>query len=49
MWAHAGDRQNSHSRDVISLGIFTSVKDLDKKLMRYIRQYNNDPKPLEWK
>jgi len=22
---------------------------LDKKLMRYIRQYNKDPKPLKWK
>jgi transposase len=36
-------------RDVISRGIFTSVKDLDKKLMRYIRQYNKNPKPLKWK
>ena len=36
-------------RDVISRGIFTSVKDLDKKLMRYIRQYNKDPRPLKWK
>ncbi|MCU0920059.1 MAG: transposase, partial [Burkholderiaceae bacterium] len=36
-------------RDVISRGIFTSVKDLDKKLLRYIRQYNKDPKPLKWK
>ena len=35
-------------RDVISRGVFTSVKDLDKKLMRYIRQYNKDPKPLKW-
>jgi hypothetical protein len=34
---------------VISRGIFTSVKDLDKKLMRYIRQYNKNPKPLKWK
>ena len=36
-------------RDVISRGIFTSPKDLDKKLMRYIRLYNKDPKPLKWK
>ena len=36
-------------RDVISRGIFTSVKDLDKKLMRYIRQYNKLAKPLKWK
>ena len=35
-------------RDVISRGIFTSAKDLDKKLMRYIRQYNKDPKPIKW-
>ena len=36
-------------RDVISRGIFTSLKDLDKKLMRYIRQHNKAPKPLKWK
>jgi len=35
-------------RDVISRGVCTSIKDLDKKLMRYIRQYNKDPKPLQW-
>jgi transposase len=36
-------------RDVISRGIFTSVKDLSKKLMRYIRKHNEDPKPIKWK
>jgi transposase len=36
-------------RDVIARGIFGSVKDLDKKLMRYIRQYNKNAKPLKWK
>ena len=35
-------------RDVITRGVFTSIKDLDKKLMHYIRQYNKDPKPLKW-
>ena len=35
-------------RDVITRGVFTSIKDLDKKLMRYIGQYNKDPKPLKW-
>jgi transposase len=35
-------------RDVITRGVFTSVKDLDKKLMRYIREHNKDPKPLKW-
>lgn len=36
-------------RDVITRGIFTSIKDLDKKLMRYIRQYNKSATPLKWK
>jgi transposase len=36
-------------RDVIARGIFTSIKDLDKKLMRYIRQYNQKPKTVKWK
>lgn len=36
-------------RDVIARGIFINVKDLDKKLMRYIRQYNKNPKPIKWK
>jgi transposase len=35
-------------RDVIARGVFTSIKDLDKKLMWYIRQYNKDPKRLKW-
>ena len=35
-------------RDVISRGIFTSVKDLSRKLMRYIRHYNKKPKPIKW-
>lgn len=35
-------------RDVIARGIFTSVADLSRKLMRYIRHYNKDPKPIKW-
>jgi len=35
-------------RDVIARGVFTSVKDLAKKLMRYIRLYNKAPKPVKW-
>ena len=31
------------------LSSLASVKDLDKKLMRYIRQYNKNTKPLKWK
>jgi transposase len=36
-------------RDVINRGVFTSVKDLDRKLMRYIREHNKNPKPIKWK
>jgi len=35
-------------RDVIARGVFCSVKDLAKKLMRYIRQYNRQAKPIKW-
>lgn len=36
-------------RDVIARGVFTSVPDLKRKLMRYIRHYNTQPKPVKWK
>jgi len=36
-------------RDVIARGIFTSLPDLKRKLMRYIRQYNKQPKTVKWK
>jgi transposase len=35
-------------RDVIARGIFTSVADLKRKLMRYIRHYNKTPKSVKW-
>jgi transposase len=35
-------------REVIARGVFTSVKDLARKLKRYIRHYNRAPKPLKW-
>jgi transposase len=35
-------------RDVIARGVFTSVHDLKRKLMRYIRKYNDAPKPVKW-
>lgn len=35
-------------RDVIARGVFTSVKDLARKLMRYIRLYNKAPRPVKW-
>lgn len=35
-------------RDVIARGVFTSVGDLHRKLMHYIRQYNKQPKTIKW-
>jgi transposase len=35
-------------RDVIARGIFTSVTDLRRKLMAYIRHHNRAPKPIKW-
>jgi transposase len=35
-------------RDVIARGVFASVKDLARKLMRYIRRYNRAPRPIKW-
>lgn len=36
-------------REVIASGVFTSLLDLKRKLMRYIRQYNAAPKTVKWK
>jgi len=36
-------------RDVIARGIFTSVSDLRRKIMRYIRLYGKTAKPFRWK
>jgi len=36
-------------RDVIARGVFTSLSDLKRKLMRYIRQYNTASKTVKWK
>lgn len=36
-------------RDVIARGVFTSVKDLSRKLMRYIKAYSKTAKPFHWK
>jgi transposase len=35
-------------RDVIERGVFTSKTDLARKLMRYIRRYNRNPRPIRW-
>jgi transposase len=36
-------------RDVIARGVFTSLPDLKRKLMRHIRHYNQTPKTVKWK
>jgi transposase len=36
-------------RGLIARGVFTSVKDLDKKIMRFIREYNKHARPIKWK
>ena len=36
-------------RDVIARGVFVSVHDLKRKLMKYIREYNKQPKTVQWK
>jgi transposase len=35
-------------RDILARGIFTSVADLRRKILRYIRKHNADPKPFRW-
>ncbi len=35
-------------RDVIERGVFTSTADLSRKLMRYIRRYSRNPRPIRW-
>jgi transposase len=36
-------------REVIARGIFTSVSDLQRKILRYIRLYAKSAKPFHWK
>jgi transposase len=36
-------------REVIARGIFTSVHDLARKLMRYVRAYSKTARPFKWK
>ncbi len=36
-------------RDVIARGVFTSLADLKRKLMKYIRHYNKVPKTVKWR
>ncbi len=36
-------------REVIDRGIFTSVGDLRRKILRYVRLYGKTAKPFRWK
>ena len=36
-------------RDVIARGVFTSLADLRRKLMKHIRHYNKVPKTVKWR
>jgi transposase len=36
-------------REVIARGVFTSVRDLARKLIRYIRAYSKTARPFNWK
>jgi hypothetical protein len=42
-------RAGGARRFVIARGVFTSLPDLKRKLMRYIRQYNKAAKAVKWK
>ncbi len=35
-------------RQVIARGIFSSVDDLRRKILRYIRHYNKTATPIKW-
>ena len=35
-------------RDLIHRGIFKSTRDLTRQIMKYIRKYNDNPKPVKW-
>ena len=35
-------------RDLLSRGIFTSLSDLRRKILRYIRKYNDAAQPIRW-
>lgn len=34
--------------DAIARGVFTSVAGLSRKLIKYIRAYSNNARPLRW-
>lgn len=36
-------------RDLLHRGVFTSVKDLSRRIMKYIRRHNEQARPFKWK
>lgn len=36
-------------RDLIHRGVFISVQDLARRIMRYIHRHNEDPRPIKWR
>ena len=49
-WLNQVENWFAHiQHEIITRGVFNSAKDLEKKLMRYIRQYNKQAAPLKWK
>ncbi len=36
-------------RDLLARGVFTSTTDLARRIRKYIRRYNRDPRPIHWK
>jgi hypothetical protein len=45
----SGGRFTRLEREVIAGGIFASVQDLSRKLMRHIRAYSKTARPFKWK
>ena len=35
-------------RDLIYRGVFKSTHDLTRQIMKYVRKYNEDPRPVKW-
>jgi hypothetical protein len=44
-----GDLVCADRREVIARGVFTSVCDLARKVMRYIQAYSKTARPFRWK
>jgi transposase len=47
-WEGRSDVTRKIERDLIYRGIFKSTRDLTQQIMKYIRKYNDDPRPVKW-